>query len=136
MMAVEDRARAAPMARAAASGWPARVAIAATAEMDKAVWAPPRPNTSRRSRRSRSHDSSRPIMNSRNTTPNSASSAMSPGLDTASGASHGARWARAPRPNGPRATPAARKPRIGLTRRRLNSGTITPAVARNSTMSR
>ena len=37
----------------------------------------PMPNTQRRINRKRSHDSSSPIMNSRNTTPNSASWAIS-----------------------------------------------------------
>jgi hypothetical protein len=38
--------------------------------------------------------------------------------------------ARAPRPNGPTAMPTIMKPRTGLTRRRWNSGTTTPAAPR------
>ncbi len=136
MMAVDDRASPAPISTAAGTLWPARRATAAIAAVDSTAWIAPMPNTQRRSRRSRSHDSSSPTMNRRNTTPNSASSAMSPGWATARGASQGAWRSRAPRPNGPSTTPAPRKPRIGLTFRRLNRGTTTPAVARNRTTSR
>ncbi len=52
----------------------------------------------RRKRRSRSNDSSSPIMNMRNTTPSSAIWPMSFWLVMVMGASHGAIWAKAPRP--------------------------------------
>jgi hypothetical protein len=42
-------------------------------------------------------------------------------------ASQGTSFAKTPRPNGPRTTPAARNPNTGLNFSRPNSGTITPA---------
>ncbi len=133
--AVEDRARAAPRIRAADGSAPATCASPARAAAQTASWIRPRPNTSRRMSRSRSHDSSSPIMNSRNTTPNSARSAISSGRATVIADSQGRRGARAPRPDGPSTTPAPRKPSMGLIFRRLNKGATTPAVARNSTRS-
>ncbi len=133
--AVDDSARAAPTVRAAGQGAPRANAAAAPSARQAATCVPPRPNTSRRISRSRSHDSSSPIMNSRNTTPSSAISEISAGRETVRYPSHGAAWVKAPRPCGPSATPASMKPRIGLTFSRLNNGTTTPAVARNSTTS-
>ena len=59
---------------------------------------PPSPNTNRRIARSRSHDSSRPMVKSRNTTPNSASCATSAGLATVKAPTQGMRSASAPNP--------------------------------------
>ena len=134
-MAVEDRARATPMARAACSGWPNHTATPAMAAEQTPTCSAPMPNTKRRMSRSRSQLSSSPIMNRRKTTPNSASWATSLGLSMVTAASHGTVPASAPSPYGPRITPAPRKPRIGLIRHRRNRGTTTPAVARNRTTS-
>ena len=76
--------------------------------VDSTTWAAPRPKTSRRMLFSRSNDSSRPIMNKRNTTPNAATRSIASTLVSASASSQGARAARRPRPEGPSATPASR----------------------------
>ena len=134
-IAVDDRARAAPIARAAGQGWPRAWAAAAMTPRQTATCRPPRPNTIRRMRRRRSQDSSSPIMNSRKTTPSSASWATCSGSLIVKVASQGAVLPSAPSPNGPSTTPASRKPRIGLIFQRRNRGATTPAVTRNSTMS-
>ena len=95
---MDERARAQPTARAAGAGWPMRKAMAAISPVQSAICSAPRPNTSRRISRSRSHDSSSPIMNSRKTTPYSASSATSAGRETVISVSQGRLWAAAPRP--------------------------------------
>lgn len=72
-IAVDDSARPAPSTTADGSGSPS---ASAAAPMTKAVstnWAVPRPNTSLRKSLRRLKLRSRPIENSRNTTPNSAS---------------------------------------------------------------
>jgi len=97
-MAVEDSASAAPMATAACNGWPSRVAMVAMAAEQKATCRAPMPKTKRRISRSRSQLSSSPIMNSRNTTPNSASWATSFGFSMVTAPSHGNDPVRAPRP--------------------------------------
>ena len=79
----------------------------------------------------RFHDNSSAIMNKRNATPNSAMGAICPTSVMETAESQDTSLARAPRPNGPRTTPAARNPKTGLNFSRPNSGTITPAVARN-----
>ena len=97
-MAVEDRARAAPMAAAAGRGSPKAIATPAITAVHSATCSPPMPKTSRRMRRSRSQLSSSPIMNSRKTTPSSASWAMSSGLPMVTTASQGMVSASAPSP--------------------------------------
>ena len=81
-IAVDDRARAAPMAAAGATSMPNSMASPVSTPRVTPTWAAPSPKTSRRMSRSRSQDSSSPIMNSRKTTPSSASWAMSSGLST------------------------------------------------------
>ena len=78
--AVEDSARAAPIAAAGATSSPKAMAARAMAARHRLTCSAPMPNTQRRIKRRRSHDSSRPIMNSRKTTPNSANWAISSGL--------------------------------------------------------
>ncbi len=80
--AVDDMARADAAARAAGS--PSPMAAAATAIIAPAprVCSAPRPNTCLRISRSRSQDSSSPMLKSRNTTPSSAAGAISSGLAT------------------------------------------------------
>ena len=84
-------------------------------------------------------------MNSRKTTPNSATGAISAKLsrvtaemkdEAQAGSQDGveALCAKCPNPNGPRQNPAARKPRIGLSFSRRNSGATTPAVVRKIRM--
>ena len=72
MTAVEDSASAAPSMSAAAGAWPSSSAATPSARLEANSCNAPSPNTSRRSRVSRSNESSSPIMKSRNTTPNSA----------------------------------------------------------------
>ncbi len=80
--AVEDMASAEAAARA--PGIPTPMATAATAIRAPAprVCSAPRPNTCTRIIRSRSQESSSPMLNSRNTTPSSAAAAISCGLAT------------------------------------------------------
>ena len=80
--AVDDMARAAPSAKAGAGAMPNPTATAAISSSATRVCRAPRPNTWRRISRSRSHDSSRPMEKSRNTTPSSAMSAICSGLET------------------------------------------------------
>ena len=78
----------------------------------------PRPNTYLRIVNRRSSDSSNPIMNNRNTTPNSASVwalSVSPIREN---------------PCGPIIMPAARYPRMALVLRRRKTGTTTTAASR------
>ena len=132
-IAVDDSASAQPMTSPAERVRPnAKIAIAPSAAAQAPICSAPRPNTSARKRFRRSNDNSRPIMNSRNTTPSSASAETSSLFSIRNGASHGSRVTNAPTPQGPMATPASRKPMIGEIRSRRNSGTITPAVVRNS----
>jgi len=108
---------------------------AARTTVQTATWVSPRPNTSLRMARSRSHDSSSPIMNSRKATPSSDNARIWVASEIVSHDSQGALSARRASPSGPSSTPAARKPRTGLIFRRLNSGTTTPAAARKTTRS-
>ena len=78
--AVDDSDSAAPMAAAGAGASPMAMAAAAMTARQSVTCRAPMPNTQRRIRRRRSHDSSSPIMNRRKTTPNSASWAISAGL--------------------------------------------------------
>ena len=72
-MAVDDSARQAPMISEASKGLPKAQAVAPMAAVVSATCSMPKPNTMRRMVHSRSNDSSRPMVNSRNTTPSSAS---------------------------------------------------------------
>src|SRR5215207_10730630 len=69
--AVDDRASATPTRPAAAGANPSATRAALSARDDTITCSDPRPNTRRRRVRRRSHDSSMPIMKSKNTTPNS-----------------------------------------------------------------
>ena len=72
-IAVDDSAKAPPSTIATGSVLSNNEAIAAITAPVTTTCAPPSPNTSRRMAHNRSSDSSRPIMNNRNTTPSSAS---------------------------------------------------------------
>jgi hypothetical protein len=135
MMAVEDIASALPITAADAGLWPSQEAMIASAAADTTTCNAPRPNTSLRIPMRRFHDNSSAIMNKRNATPNSAMGAICPTSVMETAESQDTSLARAPRPNGPRTMPAARNPKTGLTFSRPKSGTITPAVARNSSSS-
>ena len=78
----------------------------------------------------RSSDNSSPIMNSSIITPSSATGPIDEASVMVTAESQGMSRAKAPSPEGPTAMPTAMKPRIGLTRRRWNSGTTTPAALR------
>ncbi len=80
--AVDDMVSAAPVDRAATSGRPAATATAPIRTPQPMVCRAPRPNTWWRISRSRSQDSSRPMVNNRKTTPSSAKSAICSGLET------------------------------------------------------
>ena len=71
-MAVEESARARPMRAAGAGSSPSSAAAPPIARAERVTCREPRPKMSRRRVRRRSQDSSMPIMNRRNTTPNSA----------------------------------------------------------------
>ncbi len=71
-MAVDDTLSAAATISAEAGASPAAAAIAVSASMVTTTWASPSPNTSRRMRRMRSNDSSRPMVNRSTTTPKPA----------------------------------------------------------------
>ena len=71
--AVEDRARPMPSTTALASVWPISRKPQARTAVQTMTCIRPRPNTSRRMARSRSHDNSSPIMNRRKATPSSDS---------------------------------------------------------------
>ncbi len=77
--AVEDRARPMPKTTALARVWPISMKPPARIAVQAATCISPRPKTSRRMARSRSHDSSSPIMNRRKATPSSDSCASWPG---------------------------------------------------------
>ena len=131
--AVEDSDRAQPMTSPDDQDWPKpTTAIRPITKAHRTICGPPRPSTSARMRFRRSNDSSSPIMNSRKTTPSSPSVATCSGRSIRSGASQGNRPASAPTPQGPMATPASRNPMTGEILIRRNSGTMTPAVVRNS----
>ena len=134
--AVEESASASPTSTAPATGWLSAMRMIAITAAEAATWIEPRPKTSRRSTRSRSQDSSIPIMNMRKITPNSARCAISERLPMVKGASQGCASAKRPRPKGPSSAPAPMKPSTGLTRRRWNSGTTIPAVTRKRIASR
>ena len=96
MMVVEDCAKAAPMTKAAAPGTPASQAATPTAAVVSATCPVPRPSTWWRSAFSCGSEKFRPIVNNRNTTPNSAS------------ASNSGTWMVGPTVCGPRMTPTSR----------------------------
>ena len=129
-IAVEDSASATPTKAAGAGSAPSAKAIAPSTAAQATTCSEPRPKTRRRNVHRRSQDSSMPIMNRRNTTPNSARCAISWRLPIVIQDSHGAWPTKRPRPSGPSSTPAPRKPSTGLILRRRNNGTTTPAVAR------
>ena len=133
--AVDDRASPMPSTAAETSGCPIKTNTAASATVQAVTWVRPRPNTSLRMARSRSHDSSSPIMNSRKATPSSDRDRIWVASEMVSHDSHGAVSASRASPSGPSSTPAARKPSTGLIFNRLNSGTTTPAAARKTTRS-
>src|SRR3984893_13487143 len=134
-MAVDDRASAKPSTAAEVGGSPRIKAKAPRAAAEPKTCRAPSPKTSRPMIAKRCQDSSRPIMNSRKTTPNSATGAICSTFSRANGASQPICRASAPRPKGPSKTPAPRKPRTGLNFKRRNSGTTTPAVARKINVS-
>ncbi len=74
-IAVEDRASVPPSSAATATGTPMPIPAAIRTSPDTPTCNGPSPNTSRRRADRRSNDSSSPIMNIRNTTPNSATAA-------------------------------------------------------------
>ena len=131
-IAVEDMANAAAMVSAEGGARPRRQAKAPRINVVTTTCASPSPKTSRRMRRNRSNESSSPMVNKSATTPNAAMRSIASILVIAKASSQRARAASRPKPYGPSATPASRKPRTGLTLRRKNSGATTPAVARNS----
>ena len=133
--AVDDRARPMPSTAAPANDWPASMKAPDSTTVQAATCIMPRPNTSRRMARSRSHDSSSPIMNNRKATPSSDNWASWAGSRMVIQDSQGAASANRPRPSGPRTTPAARQPSTGLIFNRLTRGTMTPAAARKTTRS-
>ena len=93
---VDDKASAAPITMAASGGTPKATATPAITAPVTRICARPRPNSSGESTLIRSSGSSRPMLNSRNTTPNSARAWM---LSMS---------ATKPSPNGPMITPAPR----------------------------
>ena len=128
--AVEDKASARPTMTEAANGTSRANRMMPMTREEASTWADPSPKTRRRRVRSRSHDSSTPIMNIRKITPNSARCAISDRLPMVKIDTQGTVSASRPRPNGPRIAPAPMKPSTGLMRSRWNSGTTTPAVTR------
>ena len=72
-MAVEDRASAPPSTSAPSTGTPAHQATSAASAVVSTTCEPPSPTTARRRLQNCASENSRPIMNSRNTTPISAS---------------------------------------------------------------
>ena len=96
--AVEERASAKPMTSAATGGIRSAIAMAPSTAAEPKTCSAPSPNTRRRMRASRSQDSSSPIMNSRNTTPNSATGAMEATSSSAKALSGSNRRASAPNP--------------------------------------
>mmetsp|Transcript_5667 Transcript_5667/g.15870 ORF Transcript_5667/g.15870 Transcript_5667/m.15870 type:complete len:576 (-) Transcript_5667:1185-2912(-) len=100
--AVEERAMAPPRMTAAEPPSPSNMATPAIAAVLTRNWALPRPKTYLRMLWRRSRLSSRPILNRRNTTPNSATCCTA--------------WTSltSPRACGPMRAPPARKPRTGL----------------------
>ncbi|MNZ71403.1 hypothetical protein D3C78_897640 [compost metagenome] len=76
-MAVDDSARPPPISSAAGRARPARCSRPASGRVQTITCRLPRPNTTRRRASMRGRENSRPRLNSRNTTPNSASSGMS-----------------------------------------------------------
>jgi hypothetical protein len=135
-MGVEDKARQAPITSEASNGLPNAQAVAPMAKVVTATCSMPKPNTMRRMVHSRSNDSSRPMVNSRNTMPSSASWSTVSCEVMAMTPSHGQVSASRPRLCGPSARPATRKPSTGLTRSRVINGMTTPAVPRNTKASR
>ncbi|MNI45821.1 hypothetical protein D3C73_1002610 [compost metagenome] len=96
MTAVEDMTKPMAPTKAAAAGAPAAMAVSVRARPLSPTWAEPRPKISRRRPHRREGRISRPMMNRKMTTPNSAKCRM------VSGSRNRAR------PNGPIAAPAAR----------------------------
>ncbi|MQM40246.1 hypothetical protein KBTX_04293 [wastewater metagenome] len=96
MMAVDDNASAPPITVAAPPPAPSAQAVSPSTPVHSATWAPPRPNTVQRIARSCGRENSRPMVNSRKTTPNSASGRTSSTSPTS------------PVADGPSATPTAR----------------------------
>jgi len=88
---------------------PAAISMAAITIADNATWARPRPKTSRRVVFNRSHDNSRPIINIRKTTPNSARGPIAARSSIVITASGGQKSVSAPRPDGPTAMPTRMK---------------------------
>ena len=76
----------------------------------------------------RSYDSSRPIRNSRNTTPRSAKSETFLASITVTQRRNGMSSLNEPSASGPRIAPAPRYPSTGLKPKRRTSGTTMPAV--------
>ena len=93
---VDDKARAAPITMAASSATPQATAMPAIAAPVTMICASPRPNIDGERTLIRSSGSSSPMVNSRNTTPNSAKERMV------------SMSATKPSPNGPMMMPATR----------------------------
>ncbi len=131
--AVDDRASAIPSVAA-----PERLALiirnkAARASEQTAICAAPRPKIMRRIDLSRSNVNSRPMVNSRNTTPNSARAWTLCERIKANPSKTGQVPTRRPTPSGPSNTPTSKKPSTPDTLKRWNRGTTT-ADARRKTM--
>ncbi len=122
MIAVEDIATAPPITTATAGAtWNRLMAPAATMAVVNSTWAPPTPSTSHRIATRRGSENSSPSVNTRNTTPISASSCVV-SLSTASA-----------RACGPSSIPTTRYPRIaGNASLRTPATTHTEAVSRMS----
>jgi hypothetical protein len=135
MMAVEDIVSALPITAADAGLWPSQEAMIASAAADTTTCNAPRPNTSLRIPMRRFHDNSSAIMNKRNATPNSAMGAICPTsvMETAESQRYvlgeGTQAERAEDNAGRQES----KDRAHF--QPPESGTITPAVARNSSSS-
>ena len=96
--AVEDRARPMPSTAAPANDWPIRVNRPPRTTAQTTTCIRPKPKTSLRIALSRSHDSSRPIMNNRKATPSSLSWAIWVGSLMVNQLSQGVASANCPRP--------------------------------------
>jgi hypothetical protein len=107
-MAVDDKARHAPMMMEAPAPLPASATIPAMTAVDSTTCRVPSPNTSRRMVKRRSIDSSMPIRNRRNTTPRSAMGETLLASTTVTHLSSGIAVLKLPSPSGPRMAPAPR----------------------------
>ncbi len=119
-MAVEDIATAPPSTTATSGGEPSHQAMAPNARAVNPTWALPSANTSLRMAIRRGSENSSPRVNSRKTTPNSASVVVVSVSSTQ------------PSACGPSSAPTARNPRTGGRRRRPSVAT-TSSVAASST---